>query len=179
MTRIGPTPLASKTVGGYNPLQRNRSAAALSASGAPGGMAGSCLIVERHEWETGGGEQQLQFVLQTALAFFGSGAKRRRITVRFRWGGRQVSRHCSVSREYGNGTRRLNGLREMGSIPPGFVFFQETNVADTYDLWWQADTAVVAARYRGWKQGKNSQYGRGRLSIVIDTVVPRNIDRID
>jgi hypothetical protein len=30
-----------------------------------------CLIVERHAWETGGREQQLQFLLEEARAFFG------------------------------------------------------------------------------------------------------------
>lgn len=41
-----------------------------------------CLIVERHEWETGASERQLQFVLELADAFFGPGSSDRDITVR-------------------------------------------------------------------------------------------------
>jgi hypothetical protein len=36
-----------------------------------------CLIVERHRWETGGSEQQLQFVLDLAREFFGAAGRGR------------------------------------------------------------------------------------------------------
>lgn len=137
-----------------------------------------CLIVERHDWETGAGQSQLQFVLRTAEGFFGPGGAVRRITLKFRWGSSLRTKRCSVSKVYRNGTRRLNGLPEMGAIAPGFVFFQETDDPDTYDMWWQADAAVVAARYHPWDQGQNSQYGRGRLSTIVDGPVPRPIDRV-
>ena len=68
----------------------------------------------------------------------------------------------------------------MGTIPPSFVFFEETGQADTYDFWWQRDKAIVAVRYRDrdWHQGKNTQYGRGRLSAIVQAPVPRSIDRL-
>lgn len=139
-----------------------------------------CLIVERHTWETGGREQQLQFLLEEARAFFGPAE--RRIHIRVFMGIRlrdpTFEKTITVSREYSNGTRRTNGFPEMGSVPSSFVFFQETGDADTYDVWWQEDKAVVAARYPNWSQGRNSQYGRGRLSVIVPAPVPRVIDRI-
>jgi hypothetical protein len=83
-----------------------------------------------------------------------------------------------ISREYQNGTRRTNGFPQMGSIPSSFIFFEETNKPGVYDLWWQTDRAIVAARYSNWIQGRNTQYGRGRLSIIVPAPVPRIIDRL-
>jgi hypothetical protein len=139
-----------------------------------------CLIVERHAWETGGREQQLQFLLNEARDFFGR--TERSIHVRVFLGGPSqdaaFEKAITISREYSNGTRRTNGFPEMGSVPSSFVFFQETQDADTYDVWWQEDKAIVAARYDNWSQGRNSQYGRGRLSVIVPAPVPRPIDRI-
>jgi hypothetical protein len=139
------------------------------------------LIVERHEWETGAAQQQLQFVLDTAQRFFGTGRRDKRVVVNFYpWPGvPAVTKRIVISRVYRNRTRRTNGFPEMGNLPSSFVFFEETPTASTYDVWWQADKAVVAARYRGWSQGRNTQYGRGRLSIIVDGPVPRRIDRCD
>ncbi len=67
----------------------------------------------------------------------------------------------------------------MSGFPAGFVFFEETGAANTYDVWWQTDTPVVAARYGPWSQGRNTQYGRGRLSIIVPAPVPRPIVQID
>lgn len=89
-----------------------------------------CLIVERHEWETGTNQRQLQFVLQTAEAFFGSGNIDRRIRVRVFLPADAPTpafeKNITISREYANGTRRTNNFHEMGNIPSSFVFFQET-----------------------------------------------------
>ncbi len=137
-----------------------------------------CLIIERHQWETGGAEQQLQFPLAVAKAFFGKGDTARAITVRIRIGPTTIVKDITISKTYQNGTRRTNGFKEMGQFPAGFVFFQETGKPNEYDVWWQTDVAVVAARYPDWKQGKNSQYGRGRLAIIVRAPVPRPIDRI-
>ncbi len=138
-----------------------------------------CLIVERHLWETGGHQQQLQFPLAAARNFWGSGDRDRRITVHIRLGPTPVTRQITISREYANGTRRTNGFPEMGDFPTGFVFFQETTTPDEYDVWWQIDVAVVAARYSQWRQGQNTQYGRGRLAIIVAAPVPRPIDTIN
>jgi len=91
-----------------------------------------CLIVERHAWETGGHQQQLQFLLDEARAFFGP--TERSIRVRVFMGATQKAvfeKTITISQEYSNGTRRTNGFPEMGSVPPSFVFFQETEEADT------------------------------------------------
>jgi len=142
-------------------------------------IAKRCLIVERHEWETGAAQRQLQFVLGPAHRFFGPGLVPRTITINLHsCSGVPSVRTITISRVYANGTRRTNSFPEMGAIPASFVFFQETGTADTYDVWWQVDRPVVAARYKGWSQGKNSQFGRGRLSTIVDGRVPRLIDRI-
>lgn len=142
-----------------------------------------CLIVERNLWETGGRQQQLQFVLDTAREFFGPGNRDLAIRVRvFLPSTANVPgfvRDVTISREYRNGTRRINGFPEMGGVPPSFVFFEETDERHVYDVWWQIDKAIVAARFNGWSQGRNTQYGRGRLSIIVDAPVSRPIDRID
>lgn len=138
-----------------------------------------CLIVERHVWETGGRQQQLQFVLETATDFFGPGDRDRAITVRIFLGHNvddpAFEREIVISREYQNGTRRTNRFPEMGSVPHSFVFFQETGRPNVYDLWWRTDMAVVAARYVGWVHGRNTQYGRGRLSIIVPAPVSRTL----
>ena len=142
-----------------------------------------CLIVERHVWETGGAQQQLQFVLDTARQFFGPGNKNRSIRVRVFLSAAgtapSFTKDITISREYANGTRRTNRFREMGAVPPSFVFFEETDQSNVYNVWWQLDKAVTAARYHGWHQGRNTQYGRGRLSIIVEAPVPRVIDRVD
>jgi hypothetical protein len=144
-----------------------------------------CLIVERHPWETGGRQQQLQFPLDVANEFFGPGDAMRRITIRIFSSpvlGDTVHEHqISISREYRpSRTRRTNGFPEMGGIPAGFVFFEETDRPDAYEVWWQStDVAVVAARYDSWLQARDSQHGRGRLAAVVNAPVPRPITRID
>jgi hypothetical protein len=142
-----------------------------------------CLIVERHEWETGGQQQQLQFVLETARDFFGAGSHDRSIRVRLLIppdsSAPAISHDIVISREYQNGTRRTNRFPEMGGFPAGLVFFEETDEPETYDVWWQTDAQIVAARFSGWVQGRSTQYGRGRLSLVVDAPVPRPITRID
>lgn len=142
-----------------------------------------CLIVERHVWETGSRQQQLQFVLETAANFFGPGDIDREIEVRvFLPPNAQnptFAKKIVISREYHNRTRRMNHFPEMGSVPTSFVFFEQTDQPNVYNLWWQEDKAVVAAKYNGWSQGKKTQYGRGRLSIIVPAPVPWGIDRID
>jgi len=145
-------------------------------------MPRRCLIVERHKWETGTNQRQLQFVLETAHAFFGRGNVDRRIRVRVFLpadaGRPTFEKVITISHEYTNGTRRTNGFPEMGAIPSSFVFFQETQEQAVYDVWWQTDKAIIAARYTNWRQGRNTQYGRGRLSLILNTPAPRVIDRL-
>lgn len=138
-----------------------------------------CLIVERHAWETGGRQQQLQFVLEAARTFWGPGNKDRSITIRLFLPASAKSpiatKDVVISQEYSNGTRRTNGFPEMGALETGFVFFEEAGPDNEYDVWWQADKAIVSARYEKWFQGQRSQYGRGRLSVIVPAPVPRPI----
>jgi hypothetical protein len=138
-----------------------------------------CLIVERHSWETGFAEEQLQIPLSIANEFFGSAHVSRSIVVRLA-DAPKYKYPCKVSKKYTtSGTRRINGLPFLGLLGPCFVFFQETQVAGTYDLWCQYDMPIVVARFRGWFQAKNSQYGRGRLALVLNEIVQRPIERIE
>ena len=142
-----------------------------------------CLIIESHEWETGARSHQLQFPLEIANRFFGPGDTDREIRVRFRFPADSVAplfeRSLTISRVYAqSSTRRTNRLMEIGLIPASFLFFEETEEASVYDLWWEKDKAIVAARFHPWYQGRNSQHGRGRLAIIVPAPVPRTIDRV-
>src|SRR5687768_12251500 len=97
-----------------------------------------CLIVERHLWETGGAQQQLQIPLDVARRFFG--AQRRTVTMtlysRPAAGRPLLQRTATTGPIYAaSRTFRINGLPEMSLIPPGFVFFEETGPA-SFDVWW-------------------------------------------
>jgi hypothetical protein len=141
-----------------------------------------CLIVERHDWETGALSHQLQIPLAIANTFFGSGTVDRNLSVRIFLPGNfetpVVTKTLTISRTYRpSGTRRTNRLRELGAIPSAFVFLEETGRTGVYDLWWQTDKVIVAAHYTGWTQARSSQYGRGRLALVVQAPVQRPITR--
>ena len=124
----------------------------------------------------------MQLVLEPAAEFFGGGTASRSITAQVfippAAADPAFTRTISVSKEYANGTRRINKFPELGALPSCFVVFEETDDADVYKVWWEFDKAIVAAYFDGWTQGKNSQYGRGRLSIIVDAPVPREMDRL-
>ena len=141
-----------------------------------------CLIVERREWETGGDEQQLQIPLEVATSFFGPGDRARSITVRVFLPPCATSpafeKTVKISQEYRNGTRRINGFTEIGHLGPCFMFFEETSDSGVYNVWWDRDKASIGARFSRWQQARSSQYGRGRLAIVVSEAVPRQIRQI-
>jgi len=141
-----------------------------------------CLIIERHEWETGGAEQQLQIPLLVANSFFGPGNFPRSITVRVFLPPSSPSpafeKTVSISREYPNGTRRINGFVEIGGLGPCFIFFEETSDRGVYNVWWERDKAIIGAKFNEWQQGRKSQYGRGRLAIIVPAPVPRHIESV-
>lgn len=141
-----------------------------------------CLIIERHEWETGGRQQQLQIPLEVANRFFDSEENSRSVTVRFFLPSHSPSfafeKTVSISMRYPNGTRRINGFEEIGSLPSCFIFFEETSETGVYNVWWDRDKAIIAARFNRWQQARRSQYGRGRLAIIVPAPVPRQIDGI-
>ncbi len=141
-----------------------------------------CLIIERHEWETGGEEQQLQIPLPTANKFFGSGVQARSIVVRFFFSAYASSpsfeKNITISKKYPNSTRRVNGFSEIGGFPGCFIFFEETLDEGIYNVWWVRDKAIIAARYNSWQQAKSSQHGRGRLAIIVPAPVRRDFTNI-
>lgn len=141
-----------------------------------------CLIIERHPWETGGRQQQLQFVLDVAENFFGQGRKSREVLARVFLPPNSpqpaYEKPITISHVYPNQTRRTNKFPEMGFIPASFVFFEETGEPNVYDVWWQPDVAIVAAKFKDWTKGHNTQYGRGRLSIIVPAPVPRPITEL-
>ena len=141
-----------------------------------------CLIIERHSWETGGTEQQLQIPLAAAEDFFGAGTVPRRIRIRLFLPANAnepaLTKEITVSRTYQNGTRRINGFAEIGGIASCFIFFQETDSPGVYDVWWIEDKAIIAARYHNWQQGLNSQYGRGRLATIVTAPVDRTSTQV-
>jgi hypothetical protein len=137
-----------------------------------------CLILERHVWETGFGQEQLQIPLKPAEEFFGAGATSRPIRVRI--AGASHEYPCAVSKKHAaSGTRRINGLDLVGLLGSCFVFFQETTDLDLYDFWVQYDMPIVVARFPGWRQAKSSQYGRGRLVNIVSAPVERSIARMN
>lgn len=141
-----------------------------------------CLIIERHDWETGGRQQQLQIPLEVASSFFGPGNCQRSITVRVFLPPSARSpafeRTVTISQEYRNGTRRINGFPEIGAFPTCFIFFEETSDRRVYNVWWEQDKAIIAAKFNSWQRARRSQYGRGRLAIIVPGPVPRQIRQI-
>jgi hypothetical protein len=143
-----------------------------------------CLIVERHDWETGAFSHQLQFPLDAAREFFGPDGNDIDVHIRLfnppDEDAPTLEADLTVSRRYqASGTRRTNRVPELGEIPASFIFFEETDTPGTYDVWWNTDKAVVAARLHPWRQARSSQYRRGRLFMILDAPVPRVITRID
>lgn len=139
-----------------------------------------CLMVERHPWETGGTRQQIQIPTKAVKQFFGAGTSRIAISIRLFVNPRQakptVLRHAALSKLYAkSGTRRINGLPEMGGIPGSFVLIEESGSPGQYDLWYLEDKAIVVAKFRSenWKQAKSSQHGRGRLWCIVGAPAPR------
>jgi hypothetical protein len=141
-------------------------------------MNRKCLIIERHEWETGGKKQQLQIPLSIANKFFGSEVRSRSIVVRFFFSVSASSpafeKTITISKKYKNGTRRINRFPEIGGFPTCFIFFEETSNNGVYNVWWVRDKAIIATRFNGWQQAKSSQYGRGRLAIIVPAPVRRH-----
>lgn len=142
-----------------------------------------CLIIERHEWETGGRQQQLQIPLGVADSFFGPGNRRRSITVRVFLPPSATSfsseKTVTISKAYPNGTRRVNGFAEIGGLGSCFIFFEETSDRGVYNVWWwERDKVIIAARFNRWQQARASQYRRGRLAIIVPAPVPRQIDSV-
>lgn len=146
-------------------------------------LARRCLVIERHDWETGAYGHQLQFPLQAAGTFFGPDASD--IIVRIRIfdpaddPAPVFEADLTVSRRYGqSATRRTNRVREIGVIPRSFIFFEETDQPAVYDIWWDIDMGIVGAAFHPWHQARSNQHGRGRLWLIVPAPVPRIITRV-
>src|SRR5712671_4243030 len=94
-----------------------------------GNLEHRCLIIERHEWETGAASHQLQIPLDAAANFFGQAA--RTITMRLaratttRWECDISGVYRATARARGSHTRRINRLPWLGFVGHCFVFIQE------------------------------------------------------
>jgi len=138
------------------------------------------LIIERHAWETGAGRQQLQFPREAFRTFFRRAGEIGVEVYSSPWLTKPSRTLLAQVSAYGqSGTYRLNRVYEIANIGGVFVCINETNKTHDgkpmYELWWERDLAMVAARFDGWKKAKDSQYGRGRLWIVLDPSVQRSV----
>lgn len=136
----------------------------------------NCLIIERHlyRWEVGFADEELP--VPAAERFFGPGTTTKNIRARIVETG--IEMNCNVSKTYPDGTRKISGLKVIGTLEPCFIFFQETEEEDLYDVWWQKDKAIVVAKYDKWQQGNSSKRRRGRLVNIVAAPVSRPIDHI-
>jgi hypothetical protein len=139
-----------------------------------------CLIIERHEWETGAARHQLSLPVG-AQQFFQAGSASRAISVRLAHAKGTIY-SCSISRKYtktgpvrASESVRINQLPVIGLLGHCFMFFQETSKPNLYDLWCNYDLAIVAASFGGWEQGVFAKRGRrghrGRLYTIVSTPV--------
>lgn len=141
----------------------------------------SCLIVERHSWETGGPRQQIQFPREAFDRFFGVDGNIAVDIYASPWRNRPTRTAKAQVSEYGrpSGTCRLNKVFEISNVGPVFVLIQELpeerDGLRAYELWWERDLALVAAKFDGWDKARDSQYGRGRVWTIVDGDVERPV----
>ncbi len=136
-----------------------------------------CLIVERHPWETGFAEEQIQLPIAAFDQFFGNDGE---IEVDI-YGVRNEpspTRHVRalLSAYTTSATRRLNRISEIGDLQQCFVFIQEIEQEGRvvgYELWWQPDVVAVMHRFSPWQQARGSQHRRGRFWTIVESPVDR------
>ena len=142
------------------------------------------LIVERHQWETGAGQQQLQLPSNAFRTFFRRAGPIEvevfaapRLRTPSRTGPAQVGSYTAARRGRASHTHRINRVYELANIGGVFVCFNETarvvSGRRVYELWWERDVALVAALFAGWNKAPDSQYGRGRLWLIRQTPLER------
>lgn len=141
-----------------------------------------CLILESHSYETGFAGEQVQIPIGIANSFFGKGDKTTSITINvyLNPASKKVTytKKVSISKAYKNKTRRINGFNELSAFHSSFIFIEQTDTKNVFNVWFSFDKAIIAAKYSGWSQANNSQHNRGRLAIVVDAPVDRKINRI-
>ena len=83
---------------------------------------------------------------------------------------------AKISAYPGSATYRINRVEELGRLPEVLVFIEERKAGGKvtgYDVWWEVDTVLVAAKFAKWNKAKDSQYGRGRLWTIVNGPVHR------
>jgi len=143
-------------------------------------MPGKCLVIERHRWETGFQEEQLQIPKQAFRDFFGRPGTID-IDIFASATSRNPTRSIRAKLSYykSSDTYRINRVEELGGLNQVFIFMEE--ILDTsgnvqkYQLWWNFDVALIVAKFPGWNKAKDSQYGRGRLWCILNSPVPRRL----
>lgn len=140
-----------------------------------------CLIVERHEWETGGGEQQIQIPLDAFHAFFPDAeeydarlqAEASIFSDRRRLSPSRID-YVLISKYEKSRTARINGVPEIGELSSCYIFVQITSEDPLeIEVWWESDVARVESCFGPYEEAKPSQYGRGRRWMI----VPKGVDR--
>ncbi len=136
-----------------------------------------CLIVERHRWETGFTKEQLQIPKDAFKKFFGQpGDVDVDIYASLSSARPTRSVTAKISAYPGSATYRINRVEELGRLPEVLVFIEERKAGGKvtgYDVWWEVDTVLVAAKFAKWNKAKDSQYGRGRLWTIVNGPVHR------
>lgn len=147
-----------------------------------------CLIIEKHDKETGFSEEQLQILKGDCNNFFGTFPHFKNVV--FEVYTNRNAKKPNYKKDvkisvYKNITYRINGFPEIGFLPHSFIFIQSTDGKEDdkeiYEIWFEKrDLLIILARYRrnNWKIGRSNQYGRARLSVVIDGTVPKTINRL-
>ena len=137
----------------------------------------NALLLERHDWETSGGEHQIQIPKAAFAQFFGSAGLAE-------CSGADAANHIV----WANPLRPSLLLLRLGHIPiqlddrvrltPATPFWcsrkQEMNLTLLcLVVYGQRRGQPVLGQPYPWKQAKASQYGPGRKWVVIPTPAPR------
>lgn len=135
----------------------------------------ACLILERHPWETGFQEEQVQIPAEAFREFFGEAGEVNIRVFGVRAADRPTRTLTALLSQYGRShTYRINRIDELGDLPQCFLFVQRRAGAEPrYDLWWDTDVAGIVNRFHPWRQARGSQYRRGRLWQIVPQGVRR------
>lgn len=140
-----------------------------------------CLILERHQWETGGRQQQIQIPLAALRAFFpGGSAALVRLRPRIQLFDPRAAQTpvrvgtALVSKYRNSQTCRFNSIPEVGHLPACYLFIMESRANPlSYDIWWNPDRRSVERRFGPMNEARASQYGRGRRWTIVNARVSR------
>jgi hypothetical protein len=152
-----------------------------------------CLIFEKHDKETGFREEQVQIKKSQCDNFFGRFTNEIRVRFKIYYPDYPMSvafrKDARIKMFYRNTTYRIVDFPELGLLPKCFIFIQETTKREenrkVYKMWFEKrDLPIIVAKFRNknWQKAKDSGHvrtERGRLSVVINGIVPYKIDDIE